>query len=255
MRACAVAVALALVACRTTFDTGPAPVLSFPEWRDGETATYLATSSDSVLYQSTVTITLDEEREPGPGEALSVLTAVVTSVTEPASAGRYFFDSSVVEFERDSLRPLASYRLVETDISELEVTARYSRTRCSIRKATVDGTTEQWLRLGPLTYAGDMVATMLRGISLEPGTGFRASLMVPLEFRTTPTRVQVLGTRLIETDLGGILCREVEVTTPGRSVRHWIELAEPHRYVGMYDALRETQMVIVAWTEDSLEEE
>lgn len=208
---------------------------------------YVATRGDSVLYQSTVTISLDEESEPGPGEAAVVPTVELTIVTEPLEDGQYFYDSGVVVLRRTDAVPLRSWRSVETEMSEIEVATRYSRTRAFIRKESIDGSVDQSLPLPPNTYSSDISQSVLRSIPLETGLSFRINLLVPMEFRTVPARVRVLGTKLIETELGDIICREISVVTPGREVRHWVELAEPHRYIGMRDGLSEIQAVLVAY--------
>jgi hypothetical protein len=242
------AVLLLGAACTTTFDSGPVPRLAPPAWRDGERAVYFASRGDSLLYQTTVSISLDEEADPGPGEGPAVPTVEVTSVTEALEDGQYFFDSGVVIFRRADIVPLHSRRTVETELSDFDIETRYARTRAFIRKETVDGVTDQTLELPPNTFSNDISQTLLRSVPPTPGLVFRINLLVPMEFRTLPARVQVLGTKLIETGLGDIICREISVLTPGRETRHWVELAEPRRYIGMRDMLSETQAVIVEYT-------
>jgi hypothetical protein len=208
-----------------------------------------------------VTIAFDEEMDPTPAsegggglperersQSGPVATGVMTGVVEPVAADVYFFDSAVVVFRRDSLKPLRSYRSVETDISEFEITARYDRARALVRKQTVDGTVEDEVKLPERTYSVDMIPVVLRGLPLDPGVHFRMNLVVPMEFRTIGVKVQVLGTKLVSTGLGDIMCREVVVIFPSREVRYWLELAQPHRFVGMRDMESETQSLLTDYS-------
>ncbi len=233
--------------CGPVFDRGPLPRLVATDWVDGETAVYGVSRNDSLLYTTTVVLTLDEEAELVPGSGRPIPTLVMTSITEPADAAEFFFDSVTVVLRRDSLLPLRSVRVIETTVAEFRVTASYRSGAVAIRKETIDGATEDVLNLPARTFANDAVPVLLRAVPLEPSTTFRINLAVPLEFRTIPARVQVLGTRLIATKLGDILCREIALTTPGRTLRYWYELAAPHRFVGLVDRSSDLQVVLEEW--------
>jgi hypothetical protein len=250
MKACvpALLAGLVLTACGPALDSGPVPRLSAPVWPDGETATYTVLRNDSVQYTTTITVTVDEEAGPEPGALDPIRTVVITSITEPTPEGEFFFDSSVVVCQRESLRPLRSERRIETSISEFEVTARYQPTRVYIRKQTVDGASDDALAVPRRTYAGDAVQALLRAVPLDPGTAFRANLCIPMEFRAVPIRVQVLGTKCISTGIGDVLCREVSVVSPGREARYWIELAESRRFIGMHDRLSDVRSVLAGYS-------
>ncbi len=62
-----------------------------------------------------------------------------------------------------------------------------------------------------------------------------------------PVTIMVLGTKLITTGLGDIMCREVVLISPNREVRFWYELAQPHRFVGLRDSQNDTQMLLTAY--------
>lgn len=237
-------VGLAVAGCNTSFELGPMPRLDPPDWQDGEVSTYVVTHYDTARYQYTIVLGFDEQAAPGPGDAPPVPTLVVTSITEPLGDEGFFFDSAVVTCRRDSLRPLRSVRRIETAIAEFDISARYDRGRVSIIKATVDGITEDVLPVPPRTYSTDAIQTFLRAVPPEPGSTFRLNLCIPMEFRTVPVRVQVLGTKLVTTELGDIMCREFAVASPGRSVRYWYELAEPRRFVGTYDPQTEMRTLL-----------
>jgi len=235
-----------LVGTCTMEDLGPMPVLTAPHWQDGETSVYQVTRNDSALYRSILTLELDEEIGGASqgGGAGTIPTLVATNVVEPLSDAEYFFDSAQVVFRRDNISPLRTYRLVETDISEFEVVARYGRTRVQIEKQTIDGNVQQDLRLPGRFHSYEMVQTWLRSIPLVPGTSFRDNLVVPLEFRTVPVKFLVLGTKLVTTGVGDIMCREIVLILPNREVKFWYELAQPHRFVGLNDAQNATQMLL-----------
>lgn len=240
-------VLLAVFGCNTSLELGPMPKLVPPEWQDGEVSTYTVSHYDTARYQYTLALAFDEQAAPGLGDTPPVPTLVVTSITEPLGDEDYFFDSAVVTCRRDSLRPLRSERRIETGIAEFEISARYDRGKVSITKVTVDGINEDVLALPPRTYSTDAIQTFLRAVPPDPGSSFRFNLCIPMEFRTVPVRVQVLGTKLVTTPLGDIMCRELSVLSPGRDVRYWYELAEPRRFVGTYDAQTEIRTVLTTW--------
>lgn len=244
---------LAVCLCASE-DLGPMPKLVPPAWQDGETSGYEVTRDDAVLYRSRVVIAFDEEvREPGASGASAadttraIPTLVVVSVVEPLHAESYFFDSVAVVVRRDDLTPLRSFRSLETDISDMEVSARYEPGRVVVNKQTVDGVQESGLRLPPRSYANDAMQTLLRAVPPVSGTVFRINLVVPIDFRTLPVKVSVLGTKLIKTALGDIMCREILLSSPGREARLWYELAEPHRFVGMEDRGNGTQVLLTSY--------
>jgi len=235
---------LLLLACGFE-DLGPMPALQIPQWQDGETSVYEVYRNDSALYRSIVTLAFDEEIGPGQGDTAQVVpTLVATNVVEPLSDAEYFFDSVQVVFRRDSIAPLRKYRSVETDISEFEISARYGRARVQIEKQTIDGSVQQELRLPGRFHSYDMIQTWLRCVPPVSGTTFRDNLVVPLEFRTVPVKVLVLGTKLVATGVGDVMCREIVLILPNREVKFWYELAQPHRFVGLRDAQNETQMLL-----------
>jgi len=248
---------LAFCLC-TSEDLGPMPKLSPPAWQDGETSCYEVTRNDTVLYRSRVVIAFDEEvREPAASGASAADTArviptlIATSVVEPLHAESYFFDSVAVVVRRDNLTPLRSSRSLETDISDMEVSARYQNGRAVVSKQTVDGIQESNLRLPPRAYANDAVQTFLRAVPPVSGTVFRINLVVPIDVRILPVKVSVLGTKLIKTALGDIICREILLSSPGREARLWYELAEPHRFVGMEDRGNGTQVLLTSYQANS----
>jgi len=222
------------------------PALEVPQWRDGETSIYVITRNDSALYRSVVTLEFDEEMvDVGQGDSAQVVpTVVVTNVVQPLPDAAWYYDSVQAVFRRDNLAPLRTFRSVETDISEFELTARYSRGRVQIERQTIDGTDQEELRLTGRFQSYDMVQTWLRAVPLVSGTSFRDNLVVPSEFRTIPVKFLVLGTKLISTKIGDIMCREIVLILPTREVRFWYELAQPHRFVGLNDTQNNTQMLL-----------
>jgi hypothetical protein len=237
-----------LLAC-VTEDLGPMPVFEVPRWQDGETSVYVVTRNDSALYRSVVTLEFDEEMgDVGRNDSVRVVpTLVVTNVVEPLPDAEWFYDSVQVVLRRDGLSPLRTFRSVETDISEFELTARYSQGRVLIEKQTIDGTTEEELRLPSRFHSYDMVQTWLRAVPLVSGTSFRDNLVIPFEFRTVPVKFLVLGTKLISTKVGDIMCREIVLILPTREVRFWYELAQPHRFIGLNDTQNNTKMVLESY--------
>ncbi|MBN2464673.1 hypothetical protein JXD38_03485 [candidate division WOR-3 bacterium] len=235
-----------LFAACVTEDLGPMPTFEVPHWQDGETSVYVVTRNDSALYRSVVNLEFDEEMgDVGPNDSIRVVpTLIVTNVVEPLPEAGWFYDSVQVVLRRDDLLPLRTFRSVETDISEFEISARYSRGRVQIEKQTIDGLTEEELRLPARFHSYDMVHTWLRAVPLVSGTSFRDHLVIPFEFRTVPVKFLVLGTKLIPTQLGDIMCREIVLILPTREVRLWYELAQPHRFVGLNDTQNNTKMVI-----------
>jgi hypothetical protein len=227
-------------------DLGPMPTFEVPQWQDGEMSVYVVTRNDSALYRSVVTLELDEEMgDPGQNESVRVVpTVVVTNVVEPLPDAEWFYDSVQVVLRRDNLLPLRTFRSVETDISEFDISARYSRGRVQIEKQTIDGTADEELRLPDRFHSYDMVQTWLRAVPLVSGTSFRDNLVIPFEFRTVPVKFLVLGTKLISTKVGDIMCREIVLILPTREVRFWYELAQPHRFVGLNDTQNNTRMVL-----------
>jgi hypothetical protein len=117
----------------------------------------------------------------------------------------------------------------------------------SIQKQTIDGAVQQDVKLPQRSYSYDMIQTWLRAVPLVSGTSFRANLVVPIEFRTVTVKVSVLGTKLISTPLGDIMCREVVLILPNREVRFWYELDQPHRFVGLNDTQNDTKMVLAEY--------
>jgi hypothetical protein len=231
-------------------DLGPMPEFVAPRWVDGETSVFEVTRGEEVLYRSTLTVELDEEMAgpAGAGDSTRPIpTIVATNRVEPVSAAEFFFDSVTVVFRRDDLKPLRSYRTVETDISEFEITSRYGAGKVSIQKQSIDGTVQQDLKLPQRSYSYDMVQTWLRAVPLVSGTSFRANFVVPIEFRTVLVKVSVLGTKLIATPLGDIMCREIVLILPNREVRFWYELNQPHRFVGLNDTQSDTRMVLAEY--------
>ncbi len=239
---------LLLAAC-VTEDLGPMPAFQAPQWPDGETSVYVVTRNDSALYRSVLTLEFDEETgNAGASDtARTVPTLIATNVVRPVSPAEWFFDSVQAVIRRDNFAPLRTYRSVETDVSEYELTARYLPGRVEIERQTVDGTTNEQLRL-PRRYSSyDAVQTWLRCVPLVSGTSFRDNLVVPAEFRAVPVKFLVLGTKLVTTGVGDIMCREIVLILPTREVKFWYELAQPHRFIGFNDAQNNTQMVLESY--------
>ncbi len=225
------------------------PEFEIPQWQDGETSVYVVTRNDSALYRSVVSLEFDEEMgDAAQSDSARVIpTLVVTNVVVPLPDAEWFYDSVQVVLRRDNLLPLRTFRSVETDISEFEITARYSRGKVQVEKQTIDGTTEEELRLPGRFHSYDMVLAWLRAVPLVSGTSFRNNLVIPFEFRTVPVRFLVLGTKLISTRVGDIMCREIVLILPTREVRFWYELAQPHRFVGLNDTQNDTKMVLESY--------
>ncbi len=240
---------LLLSAACVTEDLGPMPAFEVPQWQDGEVSVYVVTRNDSALYRSVVSLEFDEEMgDASQSDSIRVIpTLVVTNVVQPLPDAEWFYDSVQVVLRRDSLSPLRTFRSVETDISEFELSARYLRGRVQIEKQTIDGTTDEELRLPGRFHSYDMVQTWLRAVPLLSGTSFRDNLVIPFEFRTVPVKFLVLGTKLIATSLGDIMCREIVLILPTREVRFWYELAQPHRFVGLNDSQNNTKMVLESY--------
>ena len=243
-----VAVCLLAFAC-VTEDLGPMPQLEVPQWQDGETSVYVVSRNDSALYRSVVTLEFDEEMgDAEQNDSVRVVpTLVATNVVQPLPDAEWFFDSVQVVFRRDDLLPLRTYRSVETDISEFELTARYSRGRVQIEKQTIDGSVAEELRLPARFHPYDMAHTWLRSVPLVSGTGFRDNLVIPFEFRTVSVKFLVLGTKLVATGVGDIMCREIVLILPTREVKFWYEIAQPHRFVGLNDPQNQTQMLLQSY--------
>jgi hypothetical protein len=239
---------LLVVAC-VTEDLGPMVAFEVPQWQDGETSVYSVNRNDSALYRSVVTLEFDEEMgDVAQSDSVRIVpTLIVTNVVEPLSGADWYFDSVQVVFRRDSLSPLRTFRSVETDISQFELTARYEQGRVQIEKQTIDGGTEEELRLPHRFHSYDMVQTWLRAVPLVSGTSFRDNLVIPFEFRTVPVKFLVLGTKLVTTKLGDIMCREIVLILPTREVKFWYELAQPHRFVGLSDPQNNTQMLLESY--------
>jgi len=227
----------------------PAPVrLVPPQWQDGEVSVYNISRHDSVLYQSTIQVHFSEELlGSDAGGSTAVPTLELTTVVQTVNAGEYFSDSSTVVLRRDNLEPLRSYRDLETDLGSFELQAMYGPGRVSVTKQSIDGTQVQQLRLPPNAYDNEMVSFLLRALPLAPATRFSIVVVVPLDMRKVPVEVNVLGTKLIPTRLGDIMCRETQLTLQNRQERLWYELAEPHRLVGLYDPDRETELRLVQY--------
>ncbi|HTW91284.1 MAG TPA: hypothetical protein VMH22_06200, partial [bacterium] len=107
-----------------------------------------------------------------------------------------------------------------------------------------DGTTDEELNLPGRYNSYDGVQTWLRAVPLISGTSFRDNLVIPSEFRTVPVKLLVLGTKLVTTGVGDIMCREIVLILPTREVKFWYELAQPHRFIGFNDAQNNTQMLL-----------
>jgi hypothetical protein len=235
------AVCLLIAAC-VTEDLGPMPLLEAPRWQDGETSIYVVTRNDSALYRSVLTLEFDEEMVDVAASPIPTL--VATNVVQPISTAEWFFDSVQAVLRRDDLSPVRTYQSIETDISEFDLAARYSLGRVQIEKQTIDGSVDEELRLPRRFHSYDMVQTWLRSVPLVSGTSFRDNLVIPSEFRTVPVKFLVLGTKLVSTGVGDIMCREIVLILPTREVRFWYELAQPHRFVGLNDSQNNTQMVL-----------
>jgi len=223
------------------------PELVPPDWQDGEVARYDIVRGDTVLFRSVVSLRFDEE--------FGTPTAVVTTTVEPDQARQFFYDSSEVVFHRDSLRPIRSYRSLETDIGLFDIEARYDGDIVTVRRQSIEGIEEKRLKVDGPAFDNEMVSTMLRSVPLSPATEFTIRSFVPIDLRALHLDVTVLGTKLVPTGVGELMCREVLVETPNREVRFWYELEEPHRMAGMTDPTNGTEMRLAGYTaaeDDSL---
>lgn len=210
----------------------PLPVLTPPQWQDGEISRYEVIRSDSVLYDRVTQLRFDEQS--------GTPSILVTSVVRSRQAEVAFYDSAVFELRRFSLRPLWSYRMVTTDLSALEVDAQFEPGEVEVQKQFIEGTDRQVLKVGRDAFGAEMLPFVLRAVPLEPGTAFSVDAVIGLEMRVTTTDVTVLGTRLVKTALGDIICREVELSSARRKVSLLYELAEPHRLVAIEDSDNES---------------
>ena len=223
------------------------PVLDQPEWRDGETATYHITRNDSVLFKTHTVLRFDEELvESGPhGQPGAVPTAVVTTTIEPVEAPTFFFDSTVMVFTRDSFMPLRSFRDLETDLASFSIDSRYEPGRVHISKQTIDGVEDRVLRLAAHAYEPEMLWFLMRAVVPDPSTHFQVKTVVPISQRIRSVDITVLGTKLVPTALGNIMCREFSVKTGSKEKRFWYELDQPRRLIGMTDPTNKTRMLLV----------
>ncbi len=224
-----------LIACAT--NTGSLPELTPPNWQDGESAIYEIVRNDSLLFTRTITLNFDEEG----ATPIVVFTNVVRSESTPY----YFFDSTTFALTRYTLKPVWSSRTVATEISITEVSADFADGEVELEKKTVDSREEKIFRLGKYGYGIEMLQQLFRTIPLEPGLSFIVDVVVPLEFRTLRVEVKVLGTKLVSTPLGNILCREVQAEAPRRRIRLLYELAPPHRLVAIHDLENNTETKLV----------
>ncbi len=247
MRTAAVLAAAMLLGAACVSTPPELPELRLPDISDGERSTYEVTRNDTVLYRTALTLTFDEELSDPAGSGAPVPTVVVTGSVQPVGAEVFFFDSSVVVSRRDSFLPLRSWRSIVTDMSELEIEGRYVPGRATITKRTVEGVVEEAVKLPWPTFVIDILQTFLRAVPPVSGTAFTMGVVVPIEFRTVPVKISVLGTKLVSTPLGDIMCREVVASSPNRELRFQYELAEPHRFVGMRDVSNETRMLLVEY--------
>ncbi|MEO0073526.1 MAG: hypothetical protein ABIK43_02540 [candidate division WOR-3 bacterium] len=214
-------------------------VLTAPDWRDGELSEYEVIRRDTVIFRRRVLLQFDET-------AARPL-AVVTSVVEPYAARIFLTESITFALRRFSLKPEWLYRQTTTELTITELTARWEDGRVEVRKETVDGSEEKSLRVAEDALAAEMARVALRGLPLEPGTEYRTRMVIPLEFRSEPVTISVLGTRLVKTRLGDILCREVAVTQARRRQSLLYELAQPRRLVEARDPDGITRMVLVRY--------
>lgn len=215
----------------------PMPPLTPPGWEDGETAVYQVVRNDSVLFTRIISLRYDEEA--------GAPVVVFSNVVRTESAPFYFFDSTAFALTRFTLLPVWSYRVVATEISISEAQAEFSQDRVELRKETMDGVEEKVFRANKSSYGIEMLPQLFRTIPLEPGLSFQVNAVVGLEFRTIPVTVKVLGTKLVKTALGEILCREVEALAPQRNLRLLYELTDPHRLIAIRDLENSTETVIV----------
>jgi len=225
---------LLLLTCSRT--PSPMPELTPPGWQDGETSVYTIRRNDTLLFLRTINITLDEEG----GEQ----TVVFTSVVQSESVNYYFFDSTSFALTRYTLKPLYLYRTIAGEISISEVEAEFDPEIILVQKKTIDGTSEMSFKSSPNTYCVEMLPALLRAIPLEPALAFTINTVIALEGRTLPVQVKVLGTKMVSTPLGPILCREVETSARGRHIRFVYELAAPHRLVAIRDLENSTETVL-----------
>lgn len=215
------------------------PELTPPGWLDGETSVFSIRRNDTLLFRRTVTIELNEEA----GEPVLVFTSVVQSESAPF----YFLDSTVAILSRYTLKPRWLYRAVASEISISEVEVSFEPEAIMLEKTTIDGTSRLKLKPAPYSYSMEMLPLLLRAVPLDPGLSFTINGIIPLEMRTQPVQIKVLGTRLINTPLGDMLCREVETATRGRKVRLLYELADPHRLIAIRDEEYDTETVLTQY--------
>ncbi|NPV14006.1 hypothetical protein HPY86_03625 [candidate division WOR-3 bacterium] len=231
-------VTVLLPCCAPAFK--PLPELTPPDWQDGETAVYEIVRNDSVLYTRKTVVQFDEEgTEP---------TVVITNIVQGQTAPFYFFDSTTFALTRYTLTPLWSYRLVSTEISITEVEADFEPERIELRKTTVDGSERKDFKNTQNTYGIEMLQHLFRAVPLDPGLHFQLNIIIPLEFRTSRINVTVLGTKMVSTPLGDILCREVSAVAQRRQLRLLYELAQPHRLVAIRDVENGTETRLVGFS-------
>ncbi len=242
---------LLLAACPADHETPPV-VLKPPEWQDGETSVYDIIRNDSVLYRLTSQVRFDEELLQPAGSSRSVVPTIrLITVVETVSADEYFADSAVVVMRRDNLEPLRSARVLETAIAVFDLEAEYAPGRVTVTKRSIDGTQMQVLPIPPRAYDNEMISFVLRALPLVPATALSFATVVPMDMRVLPVKVKVLGTKVVTTGLGDIMCREVSLTMQRRQTRFWYELAEPHRLAGLANPESKTELRLVSYQASS----
>ncbi len=218
----------------------PLPELTPPDWQDGETALYEIVRNDSVLYTRKTVVQFDaEDDEP---------TVVITNIVQSQTVPFYFFDSTTFALTRYTLTPLWSYRVVSTEISITEVEADFEPDQIELRKTTVDGSERNDFKKAKNTYGIEMLQHLFRALPLDPGLNFQLNIIIPLEFRTARVDVTVLGTKMVSTPLGDILCREVSAVSQRRRLRLLYELAQPHRLIAIRDSENGTETRLVGFS-------
>lgn len=214
----------------------PIPKLTPPDLQDGETSVYTVRRNDSLLFRRTITATFDEEA----GEPITIFTSVVQS----ESTAYYFFDSTSFALTRYTLIPLWLSRTIASEISITETEVTFETDNIRLEKTTIEGTSEIYLKPTPRAYCVEMLPLLLRAIPLEPALNFTINAIITIELRTLPVQVRVLGTKMMTTPLGEILCREVETSSQGRTIRLVYELNPPNRLIAIRDLENSTETVL-----------
>lgn len=209
-----------------------------PNWQDGEVLYYNIVRDSNIIGKVRYSLFFDMNA------GLPVYVLHLVTKMEPTV--QYFFDSSVVCFQRSDFSPVWAWQKVESEMGYSMMTTRYVKNTAEIWKETIDGTESIRLRFNEPCYDNEMVLTVLRALRFKTKKKYNFSAVVSLSGQVINNSVRKMAKSTITTSAGAFECNKIQLRYQDKIYYIFYEQNEPHRLIRYQEKDSNTMLELTA---------